>query len=820
MHERTIGTGAVRRRLVVAHVIHSLGSGGAEELLLQLASVAPRVNIRLVVVGLSDAADNRSARALREAGVTVYELHSMRYDPSVAFRLMRILRAERCDVVHTHLKHADVVGSFAAERLRLPVVSTLHLIDSGAGVRAGAPRRLASFVRSRWMDGVVAISSAQASWYRGIDPRSRVVEIPNGVADPAPLRSREQVRRELGLHDDTKVLALTIALMRPEKGHALLLDAIRSIPTGEPIVFALAGDGPTLESIRSAVESDPLLAERVALLGYRTDIVDLLNAADLVVHPSLQDALPTALISAAACGKPIVATRVGGTPDIVTAGSGILVPPGDARVLGRAIREVGSNSALRHAMGAAARSRYEDRFTATSWAENLRSLYEQVLSGESRERGRSPTVKSAIVVSAVQPYPADNGKSVVVAGILRHLQQRLGSGGVSYLHVGPPLKPSSELDDIVVHELGSPRRSEQLLAVARMLVGRRGSLQESLLWSPSISRRIAQLRDEIGADLEVIDTVRISQLMPTSSARRVLYMDDLFSVRYERMLAVLDSDGYASDFDPLGQFSRFVPSRLRWMTSSGATRRLLLQFELSRVAETERRAAAEADVAVLLNNEEADFLRSITGAQVVTMPPTLVDQRPRVVEWDGSPEYLFIGLLSVAHNHDGLSWFLEQGMPKLLARRPDARLHIAGAGASPELHRLAARFGDSVVMHGFVEDLDEVMAGRCCLISPLRFGSGVKIKILEALARGLPVVATPVAAEGLGELEASGVVVVEDMSEAARALDDLARPDQRQPVARDALVTYYERFSADVAGRSYDAVFGTRAPIPAGIRGH
>ena len=131
----------------VAHVIHSLGSGGAEAVLEHLAPAARAACIDIIVIGLSDAADNRTAVRLREAGVTVHELHRRRYDLTAVVTLARLLRSARVDVVHTHLKHADVVGGLAAGLVGRPAVSTLHVIEAapaGRRARRGCGWRLRS----------------------------------------------------------------------------------------------------------------------------------------------------------------------------------------------------------------------------------------------------------------------------------------------------------------------------------------------------------------------------------------------------------------------------------------------------------------------------------------------------------------------------------------------------------------------------------------------------------------------------------------------------------------------------------------------------
>jgi glycosyltransferase involved in cell wall biosynthesis len=374
--------------LIVAHVIHSLGAGGAEMVLVDLARSAPAVRLHLVVVGLSDAfsdsgVDNRVAVQLRSLGTTVYELHAARYDPTTAIRLATIFRRESVDIVHTHLKHADVVGGVAARISGLPSVSTLHVIDMPTSKLHRLRISFARHARRRLGSTVVALSSRQRHWYctsGGGD--ASVTVVPNGVAEPQVLRPPEVIRAELGVRADD-ALALCASLMRPEKGHIELLNAIRLVGADVSVVFALAGDGPLLDGIRSAINSDPLLRDRVRLLGFRSDVADLLCACDFVVHPSLEDALPTALISALASARPIIATDVGGNNDIVGPGCGMLVAPSDPMALSKAITEMvhtfHSDPVAIETFRRATRDWYERRFSAEVWVNKLRTVYDKAL---------------------------------------------------------------------------------------------------------------------------------------------------------------------------------------------------------------------------------------------------------------------------------------------------------------------------------------------------------------------------------------------------------------------------------------------------------
>jgi glycosyltransferase involved in cell wall biosynthesis len=367
--------------LRVAHIIHCLGRGGAESVLVDLASAAESAGLELVVVALSPAPDPVHARALRAQGVEVVELGLGRWDLRAVPRTVRVLRAHEVALVHTHLKHADLVGAAAARRLRLPQVSTLHVIEDAGLSRMARCKRAAGLAARRWSAArTIALSSRQEDWYRRFSGSAAgVVVLPNGVVDPGSVNAEDgaAVRARIGVPPGAQ-LVMSVSLMRPEKGHALLLDAVSTLPRDWPGVVALAGDGPLRPALEARVRADPSLRDRVRFLGYRSDVPSLLRAADLVLHTSLEDALPTTLIQALAIGVPVVATDVGGIPDIVGPNAGILVPTRAGEVA-EALRVLAADPDLRSALGAGGRTRYEERFEAVGWAHRLRALYDEIL---------------------------------------------------------------------------------------------------------------------------------------------------------------------------------------------------------------------------------------------------------------------------------------------------------------------------------------------------------------------------------------------------------------------------------------------------------
>lgn len=425
------------------------------------------------------------------------------------------------------------------------------------------------------------------------------------------------------------------------------------------------------------------------------------------------------------------------------------------------------------------------------------------------------TPRAVVLVTAVVPVPRDSGKKVVLAGLIDYWTERLGAGRVHLALVGSQPDDAAGLS-IAVHRVGGPSRSRQVFNVATMAVTGRRSLQEAALYSPSVRRRVAEVVERTGADLVVYDTIRMAQLAPAlpraDGVRRVVYLDDLFSVRYARMLELLRTAPDAR-IDPLGDFGQHLPSVARWVVARPGARRVLLRWEGRLTARRERAAAARFESVFLISPEEVRRLAaSLPGARVLELPPT-IDTPPAAsaapdLRVTGRPTFVLMGLLTLAHNVDAAEVFLDQCLPGLLEAVPDARVHIVGRGAPESLLHAAARHPGVVTVDGFVPDLDELLNGATALVMPLRFGSGIKIKLLEALGRGLPVVSTPVGAEGVESGAGNGIVIEADPEQFAPHLFALTDAVHRERVSRAARAHFERRYARTAAFSRYDIAFG------------
>ena len=361
-------------------MVDSLTFGGAELLLAELARAAPEAGIDLRVSYLLDLADRSpGVERVRAAGVDPACVGiPPRLWTSALWRVRRHLAAGRPDLLHTHLPNSDMLGGVAARSLGIPVVSTIHAIEWGGEGLEQVKDRLGGMARRHCAARVVAPSEGARRHYleTGWDRPERVVTIHNGVQGAAKPGAGSAVRAELGLRPGDLVVA-TLSKLRPEKAHDAAVGAAALLRERFPgLRLLIVGDGgerPALERQAAA------LGETVRFAGYRADVMEVLDAVDVLVHPSRADAFPTTLLEAMAASVPVVATAVGGIPEIVADGqTGTLVTAPKPEAFAAALAPLLEDAELRGRLGAAGRARFERHFTAERWADRLRQLYEGV----------------------------------------------------------------------------------------------------------------------------------------------------------------------------------------------------------------------------------------------------------------------------------------------------------------------------------------------------------------------------------------------------------------------------------------------------------
>ena len=294
--------------------------------------------------------------------------------PRLARDVVRAVRAERPDLIHTHLVHADVYGGIAARLLGIPAVSTRHNDDR----YLLGPFRYVDRAFARPARRLIAISDAVRSFLEraGHDPAKLVTirygldELPAAPSDPTPAAA--------GIPADAP-LALAVGRLIEQKDHATLLRGFALVRSELPDArLAILGSGP-LESETRRLAAELGLGDAVTLPG-RTDIRDWLERADVFVHTSRWEGFGIVLLEAMLAGLPVVATRVSAVPEVVADGeTGILVEPGDHAALAVGLGGLLADTAGAAAFGNAGRRRARDEFSVARMTERTLAVYEQAL---------------------------------------------------------------------------------------------------------------------------------------------------------------------------------------------------------------------------------------------------------------------------------------------------------------------------------------------------------------------------------------------------------------------------------------------------------
>lgn len=302
----------------------------------------------------------------------------------IARQLYFLTKNWRPHVVHTHRYKENCLGGLAASCAKVPViVHTVHGIHEAlAGwenIKWEVYSMVARQVTRRVASGLIGVSIEIASILRKQFPNMEVACIHNGIQRDAVTEMVETgiTRERIGVREPAIVVG-TVGRLTPVKGIEYLLKAVallgheRVVP---PVQVVIIGGGPLRTSLQELVQSLGI-EERVRFLGERHDVQRLLSLLDVFIMPSLHEGIPMALLEAMAAGCPVIATAVGGVPEVVRDGrDGMLVPPRDPVALARAIEVLHASQSLRERFGSAGPERVAIEFSAGRMASRTKEFY-------------------------------------------------------------------------------------------------------------------------------------------------------------------------------------------------------------------------------------------------------------------------------------------------------------------------------------------------------------------------------------------------------------------------------------------------------------
>jgi len=402
-HEAAIGGAAYARhrrihrsrshpRPRVLQLLATGGTGGAQESYSGLLLRLDRVKYDVRAVSLSAGS---AVQRLRRLGVEV-EVIDAADDEAAVRELAAYLRRNEIDLVHSHMYRAEVIGTRAAVVAGTPVImATVH----SSRVRSDEDiATLASL--TEYMDRLIVPSSSIEAKVRAERRDTRYSVIPNGVdldrfSAPTPDCG---LREELGMPPDGLLLGI-VARLEAEKGHRFLVAAMPDILAAAPRTWlAIVGEGSLGSDLRAQAAALPAPArDRIAFTGRREDVAAITADLDVAVLPSLREAQGISLLEAMARRVAVVASAVGGIPEVVTDGvDGLLVPPGDPGALASAATRLLTDPELRRRLGEAGYRTVAERFSIDAQVRRIEALYDEELA-------------RAGVVSATPPEPMPVG---------------------------------------------------------------------------------------------------------------------------------------------------------------------------------------------------------------------------------------------------------------------------------------------------------------------------------------------------------------------------------------------------------------------------
>lgn len=370
----------------IVQIIDLLKFGGAQKLLITFAAEAEARQIKLTLISISHKNEASIVNELKELGVQVYSVPSrgVLLDPKRFWQIVKLLRREHCDIIHTHLTVSNVIGTLAGKVAGVPTVASLHNVRIDKRPKGLLPIQIRSgleaYILRYIARQIIAVGYIVADTHRDRFFGKPIRVIPNAV-DPAPSLSsaeRTALRTEIA-GDPNCPLLISVGRLVTQKGYGDLLTAFATLHQTHPsAVLAIAGNGSKWDELTTQIDRLGLNGQ-VKLLGFREDVPRLLAASDIFVNSSLWEGLPVAVLEAMAAGLPIVATNVGDVPKVVVEGTGLVVPPKEPDTLAAAVGSLLDDPERIKCFGSAAKAHVNRNYSAEAWVNQLLELYSEVI---------------------------------------------------------------------------------------------------------------------------------------------------------------------------------------------------------------------------------------------------------------------------------------------------------------------------------------------------------------------------------------------------------------------------------------------------------
>jgi glycosyltransferase involved in cell wall biosynthesis len=373
-------------KINILHIYQNSKIGGVQQQLLSLLKAYNRERFNPIFCCLGP--KQEMGKEIEGIGIEFISLNKLRYNrfsPGIVLELHRLMKIKQIHVVRTHRYRSNLYGRLAAFSSGVPVI--IASVHDNYRTDKRPNRRIMNRILSKITDKIVAVSEdvkEDIIRYDRIDP-SKLQVIPNGIDVERfnPEKNTSNIRKEFPLEEDDIVIGF-IGRIVPAKGLEYLLNALPYLKEEfKSIKLLIIGEGSLVEKLKEKAKKNNIF-DNILFTGVRRDIPEILASIDIFVMPSTAEGLPNSLLEAMAMGKPVVATEVGGIPELIKNGrSGLLVPPKNPEALATAIRDLISNDQLAAKMGQAARNFVMNNHSIVKIAQKWQTLYLSIL----REKG-------------------------------------------------------------------------------------------------------------------------------------------------------------------------------------------------------------------------------------------------------------------------------------------------------------------------------------------------------------------------------------------------------------------------------------------------
>ncbi len=369
------------KKIKILHIVEDLKIGGLEKVIASITAGLNSAKYQCSVWCISRGGAIADQLVEKGIDVEILDIHSY-YDPFKIFKLVRLLKGFRPDILHTHTYFSNTIGRLAGKLAKVPVMIThVHSTYFHYSQRNLFIERFLS----RYTDKIVCCSNAVKDFVVNQEKISeaKAITIYNGVKKASRSFNVEDSRRLLNV-EENDIVVTTIGSLFPHKGHRYLIDAFAKVRCNEKNIKCLiVGDGPLRKELEHQAKVLGL-EDKVRFLGIQKNIAEVLSVTDIFVLPSCeQEGLGIAMIEAMAYGNPVIGTNIGGIPEVIVDGvTGLLFSAKDAEQLAKKLSELIDDADKRIKYGHAAQKHYKENFTEEMMLSKIENLYEKCIRGE------------------------------------------------------------------------------------------------------------------------------------------------------------------------------------------------------------------------------------------------------------------------------------------------------------------------------------------------------------------------------------------------------------------------------------------------------